>query len=146
MVHLITKAKDIMTLIPVSFNKIMQSRSYTVIVLSTDQKKFAIYTDSSIGKMLQLHLTESEKKRPMTHDLLNMILLGLNAEILKIVINDLQDTVYFAKLFIRQQLKGEMQILEIDARPSDCIALAILNETPLFCTQEVLDRTIAVEE
>src|SRR5690348_8909317 len=111
-------------LIPVTFNKIMQSRSYTVIILGTDKKKFAIYTDPHVGHNLQIYLTKQPKPRPYTHDLMNSIFKGLNIKILQIVINGIEDTVYFARLFLEQQIGEEKQILEIDARPSDCVTLA----------------------
>lgn len=131
-------------LVQLSFDKIMQTRAYTVIVLGTHDKKFAIYTEPSIGKVLQIYLTGMEKARPLTHDLLDMVFKGLNVRVKQIVINDLQDTTYFARLFIEQEINGTRHILEIDARPSDCITLALMTNAPVFCTREVLDKTIGV--
>jgi bifunctional DNase/RNase len=134
-------------LIPVSFEKIMQTRSYTVVVLKANEIRFAIYTDPGIGKTLQLHLTGTSKPRPLTHDLLSMILQGLNVKIRQIVINDLQDTIYYARIFIEQEGDdGVNHIVEIDARPSDCITLALIHNAPVFCTAEVLEKTIPLEE
>src|SRR5277367_2982135 len=67
-------------LVPITFNKIMQSRSYTVIILGTEQKRFAIYTDPSVGKNIQTYLTEEHKPRPYTHDLINAILRGFDVK------------------------------------------------------------------
>ncbi len=133
-------------LIPLTFNKIMQSRAYTVIVLGTELKKFAIYTDPHVGKTLQAHLTETNKPRPYTHDLIHAILSGLNIKPIQVVINDIEDTVYFARLFLQQQIGDEQHILEIDVRPSDCIPLALLHHIPIFCRKEILDKAVAVEE
>lgn len=133
-------------LIPLSFDKIMQTRAYTMIVLDGKDKRFAIYTEPGIGRILQLHLTDTEKPRPLTHDLMNSIFLGLNVRIKQVVINDLQDTIYYARLFLEQDMGDILHILEIDARPSDCITLALINNAPVFCTREVLDKTIAVED
>jgi bifunctional DNase/RNase len=133
-------------LIPIKFNKIMQTRAYTVVILGTDEKKFAIYTDPQIGRMIQMHLTGAEKPRPFTHDLMNLIFNGLHIRPLQIVINDIQDTIYFARLFIEQQCGSEKNILEIDARPSDCITLALMNNIPVYCTKEVLAKTVPVED
>lgn len=132
-------------LIPIKFNKIMQTRSYTVVILGTEEKHFAIYTDPHVGRLIQMHLTGSEKIRPFTHDLINLMFRGLNVHLKQIVINDIQDTVYFARLFIEQQAGAEMNIIEIDARPSDCITLALMNNVPVFCTREVFDKTVPVE-
>jgi bifunctional DNase/RNase len=133
-------------LVQLSFDKIMQTRSYTVVILGTQGKRFAIYTDPSIGRTLQLFLTDAEKPRPLTHDLIVMILEGLNIRVKQVVINDVQDTIYFARLFLEQE-NGEIRhIVEIDARPSDCITLALMTNAPVYCTQEVLSKVIPVEE
>jgi bifunctional DNase/RNase len=133
-------------LIAVSFNKIMQSRTYTVIILGSHDKKFAIYTEPSVGRNLQTYLTEEHKPRPFTHDLLNLMLQGLNIKILQIVINDVEDTIYFARLFLEQQIGDKTHILEIDARPSDCITLALMNNVPIFCRKEVLEQSVPLED
>lgn len=133
-------------LIQLSFDKIMQTRAYTVVVLDAKDKRFAIYTEPSIGRILQLYLTDTEKARPLTHDLMNMIFQGMRVRIKQVVINDLQDTIYYARLFLEQDIDGILHIMEIDARPSDCITLALINNVPVYCTREVLDKTIAVED
>lgn len=135
-----------MELIPITFNKIMQSRSYTIIILGTAQKSFAIYTDPHVGKNIQTYLTEEEKPRPYTHDLLNAIFHGYEIKVLQVVVNDVQDTTYFARLFLEMQVGEQKQILEIDARPSDAITLALLHNAPVFCQRDVLERAIPIEE
>lgn len=133
-------------LVQLSFDKIMQTRSYTVIVLNGQGKRFAIYTDPSIGRNLQVFLTGAEKPRPLTHDLVNFIFRGYEIRIKQVVINDIQDTIYFARLFLEQDLGDIRHIVEIDARPSDCITLALMNNAPVFCTREVLEKTVPMED
>lgn len=133
-------------LIQLSFDKIMQTRTYTVVILSGKDKRFAIYTDPSIGRSLQLYLTGVEKPRPLTHDLMSMILKGFEIRIKQVVIVDLQDTVYFARLFLEMNMEEYRHIIEIDARPSDCITLALMANAPVYCTKEVLDKTVPVED
>lgn len=133
-------------LIPITFNKIMQSRSYTVIILGTDQKRFAIYTDPAVGRNIQTYLTEEHKPRPFTHDLINAIFRGFGIKPLQIVINDIEDTIYFARLYLEQKVGEQKTVLEIDARPSDCVTLALLNNIPVFCRKEILEKAVAVEE
>lgn len=133
-------------LIQLSFDKIMQTRSYTVIVLSADDKRFAIYTEPSIGKTLQLFLTEVESVRPLTHELLDKIFDGMDIRVKQVVINDVQDTIYYARLFLEQDLGDMRHIIEIDARPSDCLTLALMNNAPVYCTKEVLEKVISIEE
>lgn len=129
-------------LVQLSFDKIIQMRCYTVIVLKTGDKRFAIYVESHIGKILQAYLTDLEKPRPLTHDVISSVFKGLEIHVKHVVINDLQDTTYLARLFI-EQIRGEMKhVVEIDCRPSDCLALAIMHNAPVWCTKEVLNKTI----
>ncbi len=133
-------------LIQVKFSKIMQTRAYTVVVIGTDEKRIPIYADPSLGHILQIGLTGQSKPRPLTHDLMGTIFSGLNIRVKHVVINGLQGTVYYARLFLEQKEDGRTHIIEVDARPSDCIPLALLAKAPVYCTKEVLDRAVPVEE
>ena len=75
--------------------------------------------------------------RPMTHDLLDSVIKSLGAEIEKIVICDLRHHTFFAKIVVN--LKGEM--IEIDSRPSDAIALGVASNTPIYVADHVFDLT-----
>ncbi|MDB6081963.1 MAG: hypothetical protein JWO53_1235 [Chlamydiia bacterium] len=133
-------------LIQLAFDKILQTKSYTVIVLKAKDKKFAIYVDPSVGKSLQTYLTDAEKLRPSTHDFISSIFKGFDIKVKQIVVNDIQDTVYYARIFLELQ-KGEMRhIVEIDARPSDCITLALMHNAPVYCSKNVLEKAIPVLE
>ncbi len=133
-------------LVPITFNKIMQSRAYTVIILGTDTKRFAIYTDPLVGQNIQIHLTSEHHPRPYTHDLINSLFKGFNIKPIQIVISDIEDTIYFARIYLEQTIGDQKVILEIDARPSDCVTLALINNIPVFCRKDVLDKAISVEE
>ncbi len=131
-------------LLQLAFDKIMQTHSYTVIVLKHQEKKFAIYVEPHVGKILQMYLTDIEKPRPLTHDLISNICKGLEINVKQVVINDVQDTTYFARLFL-EQMRGEIRhILEIDGRPSDFITLALMHNAPVYCSKEVLEKVIPV--
>ena len=130
----------------IRFSKIMQTRAYTVVVVGNDDKQFAIYTEPRIGQMLQLYLSGGHNPRPLTHDLIGTLFDGLDIRIKQVVINDLEDTVYFGRLFIEQELDGLRHILEIDARPSDCLTLALLHDIPVYCTKEVLEKAVPLQD
>lgn len=131
-------------LIQLSLDKIMQSRSYTAVILGTTEKQFAIYVEATVGKTMQLALTEAKAVRPLTHDLLNMVLMGLGVRVKQIVLVDVQDAVYYARIFLEQHVGEARHIVEIDARPSDCLVLAIMNDVPLFCTRQVLEKSTSI--
>jgi len=120
----------------------MQSKSYTAIVLGNEQKKFAIYVEPRVGKTLQLFFTDEKPPRPQTHELLGEIFENLAIRVIQVVIRECQDSVFFARLYIEQKTNGLTQILEIDARPSDCITLALMQNAPVLCSKEVLEKTI----
>jgi bifunctional DNase/RNase len=77
-------------------------------------------------------------QRPLTHDLLGNVIESLAAELEKIVINDLQDHTFYAKLVIRQQ--GEL--IEVDSRPSDAIALGVATDVPIYVEDHVLREVV----
>ena len=80
--------------------------------------------------------------RPLTHDLLRTIIDNLQASVIQIVINDLKDGTFFAKIHITKDTTQ----LEIDARPSDAIALAVRAKVPIFADEKVLDTASIVSE
>jgi bifunctional DNase/RNase len=133
-------------LVQLTFDKILQTRVYTVVILAAREKRFAIYTEPSIGKTLQMFLTGSEKPRPLTHDLMSLIFNSYQIQVKQVVINDLVDTVYYARLFLEQQSGDLRHVVELDARPSDCITLALMNNVPVFCTRDVLEKTVHIED
>lgn len=80
------------------------------------------------------------RQRPLTHDLLGDVIEALGGELEKIVINDLQEHTYFAQLVIRHM--GEL--VEVDSRPSDAIALGVAGDVPIYVAEHVL--SLAGEE
>jgi len=79
--------------------------------------------------------------RPMTHDLLRSMLEHLGGSVQKIVISDLRESTFFAVIHVQQAEKT----VEIDARPSDAIALALRVDAPLYVLRSVLDKAQAVD-
>jgi len=74
--------------------------------------------------------------RPLTHDLLANVVENLGGEIQDVYISELRDHTYFAKLRIRQ----EGELIEIDSRPSDAIALAVTARVPIYVSEEVIEE------
>ena len=134
------------TFIPLKFNKIMQSKAYTVFVLGTDTKSFAIYTSPEVGQNIQMKLTESTHDRPKTHKLLHTSFDTFGIHFTQVVIWDVDDTIYYARLFAEQKMGDKRHILELDCRPSDALSIALEKNIPVFCKQEVLDKVVAIEE
>lgn len=75
-----------------------------------------------------------EAPRPLTHDLMARIIQDLDGDLERIVVNDLRDHTFYATLMIRR----DGDLITIDSRPSDAIALGVTNDTPLFVEDHVL--------
>lgn len=90
---------------------------------------------------IALRLEEVDTPRPMTHDLLRATLEQLGAKVEKVVISDLQENTFFARIHMQRNGDG----LQVDARPSDAIALALRTQAPIFVLQPVLDKAQAVD-
>jgi len=76
--------------------------------------------------------------RPLTHDLITSAIELLGGEVQDIVISDLKDHTYFAKLRIRH----EGELLEVDCRPSDAIAVAVTAKVPIYVSEDVLGEAL----
>ena len=87
-------------------------------------------------------LSEENFPRPLTHDLLHMIVEGLKAKITRVVIADLRENTFFASVFVER----DSEVLSIDARPSDSIAVALRARAPIFVNEKLLQPPPREEE
>lgn len=85
---------------------------------------------------IAIALTHMHIQRPLTHDLIKSVITGLDATIVKVVVNDIRDSTYYARIY----LKHANSIIEIDARPSDSIAIALRSDAPIYISDSVLER------
>ena len=106
--------------------------------MGNEDKVFVIYVDTMVGAAISMFMRGTPKERPQTHDLIGSILMGLGAKVERVVVNDFREKVYFARLIISVENEiSEKKIVEIDARPSDGIAMAIQQEAPIFIAEHV---------
>ncbi len=126
-------------LIPIDIKKIAISNIACAIAVGTDEKEFPIYIEPGIGAAIRMFIENIEKPRPLTHDLIGSILDGFGATIERVIINDLRDNTYFARMILRAENELGTKLVEIDCRPSDAMAIAKLKGAPLFTTRKVMD-------
>jgi bifunctional DNase/RNase len=100
------------------------------------ERKFPIVIGDNEAKAIDRRLKGIPMPRPMTHDLLASVIEQLGGTIDRIEITNLQEHTFFAAIHIRQN--GDM--LEIDSRPSDAIALGIATSVPIYVAEHVLDE------
>ncbi|MCM8766340.1 MAG: bifunctional nuclease family protein [Candidatus Omnitrophica bacterium] len=86
---------------------------------------------------IKMKISGFSPPRPLTHDLLNNTIIKLDAHLERIVVEKLEDNIFYAKLVIRDY-SGNLK--EVDARPSDSIALALRANAPIFVRNEVLEK------
>ncbi|HEY0593728.1 MAG TPA: bifunctional nuclease family protein [Thermoanaerobaculia bacterium] len=135
-------------LVPMSIKGLMLdpiSNSPIVILKDGEEKVFLpIWVGIFEANAIALQLENIATPRPMTHDLLRNLIETVDGKVRRVIINELKDSTFYARI---DMVVGERQ-LEIDARPSDAIALALRTAAPIFVEQDVLDQaqTIAPDD
>ena len=86
---------------------------------------------------IALEIEKVSTPRPMTHDLLRNLLLGLETQVHKIVVSELRDDTFYALIW----LEKDGQVMSIDSRPSDALALALRVDCPIYVEDEVLKNS-----
>lgn len=125
--------------VPVRVKGVMPTSNGCAVFLGSDVKIFVIYVDQTIGEAIQRAVDGEQAERPLTHDLMVTLLDGLGAEVERVVINHVDDGTFFARLIVSMENELGHKIIELDARPSDSMILALASEKPIFVAQTVLN-------
>src|SRR5438132_5358961 len=112
----------------------MQDQQIIVLKEVDGERKFPIVIGTREAEAIDRRLKGVPTPRPMTHDLLASVIEQLGGTVDRIEINNLENHTFFAKIHIRQ----DGQMLEIDSRPSDAIALGVATSVPIFVAEHVL--------
>src|SRR6201981_598134 len=117
------------------------------VFLGNDDKVFVMFVDQSVGAAITMFMQDTPKERPLTHDLVANILRALGAKIERVIVNDLQRGTYYARLVLSAENElQQKKVIEIDARPSDCIALATQQTAPIYVSREVWEEVEDMSE
>lgn len=126
------------TVIPIEVKAVLPTKNQgCAVFVGNEMKAFIIYVDSTIGQAIGMFLQHVSKERPLTHDLMGLILNSLDAKLERVVINELRDGTFFARIILKVENEIHHKVVEIDARPSDSIALAMQAGAPMYVSQEV---------
>jgi bifunctional DNase/RNase len=101
------------------------------------QAVLPIWVGAYEANAIALEIEKVQTPRPMTHDLLKNVFLGLDVSVQKIVVNDLRDDTFYALIWVEHG--GEL--MSIDSRPSDALALALRMDCPIFVDEQVLKNS-----
>ena len=127
--------------IPVQVRALIPTNAGVAVFLGDEIKTFVIYVDPSVGSAINMFMTGAAKERPLTHDLVALILAAVGARVDRVIINDLKNGTYFGRLIITAENElQQRKIIELDSRPSDCIAMAIQQKAPILVNREVWDE------
>ena len=119
---------DLLTHDPVVILKDMEGKRYLPILIGPFE-----------ATAIALALEGTKVPRPLSHDLMKGIINSLNARVLRIIIHDIKDNTFYAKVV----LEDDGKTVEVDARPSDSIALALRTDAPIFVSEKIiLEETV----
>jgi bifunctional DNase/RNase len=125
--------------VEVTVKGVMPTGQGCAVFLGDEEKNFVIYVDSGVGNAISMNLHGVKRDRPLTHDLMASIFLGLGVTLERIVINDVSDSTFFARIILQMENELGRKIIEIDARPSDSIALALNLKRQILVARHVYD-------
>ena len=126
--------------IPVDIRGILPANSGCAIFVGNDEKVFVIQVEPNMGAVIGMFLRDTPKERPLTHDLITSIFKGFNITVERAIITELKNSTYFARLVLQLQNELGRKIVEIDARPSDCLALVTAQKRPLFVRSTLFEQ------
>lgn len=101
------------------------------------ERVLPIWIGPAEANAIAMELAGMKFSRPLTHDLLKQVIVGLGADLRKVIITQVKDNTYYAELHI---YRGDA-VIQVDARPSDSIAVALRLKAPIFTSEELLDVT-----
>ncbi len=129
------------TVIEVQVRGVLPTTGGCAVFIGNADKVFVIYVDQTVGGAITMFMREVAKERPLTHDLMAHLMTAVGAHVERVIINDLKNATYYARMIIAAENElQQRKIIELDARPSDCIAIAVQQKAPIYVSQEVWDE------
>ena len=118
--------------VPVEIRGILPANNGCAIFLGNAEKVFVIQIESSMGMVIGRFMQDKPNERPLTHDLINSVFLGFGITVERVIITELRNSTYYARIVLKQDNELGTKIVEVDARPSDCLAIAAAQKKPIF--------------
>jgi bifunctional DNase/RNase len=132
--------------VQVGIRGILPANSGAAIFVGNDDKVFVIQVEHNMGAVIGMFLRKVPKERPLTHDLINRIFDGFGISVERVVITELRNSTYFARLILKQQNELGTKLVEIDARPSDCLAIATAHKRPIYVAASLFEQVEDMSE
>lgn len=131
---------------PVEIRGILPANSGCAVFVGNDDKVFVIQVENNMGAVISMFLRDAPKERPLTHDLINNVFQTFGITIERVIITELKNSTYYARLILQMQNELGRKIVELDARPSDSLALASAQKKPVFVTRALFDQVEDMSE
>jgi uncharacterized protein len=132
--------------VSVEIRGILPAPTGCAIFVGNDTKVFVIQVENSMGMVISMFMRDAPKERPLTHDLMNQIFDGFGITVERVVITELRNSTYFARLILKEENELGTKLVEVDARPSDCLALATSRKRPIFVARRLFDQVEDMSE
>lgn len=126
--------------LPVEIRGIIPAAGGCAIFIGNDEKVFVIQVENNMGAVINMFLRDTPKERPLTHDLMNNMFRAFGITVERVVITELKNSTYYARLILQQENELGRKIVELDARPSDCLALATAAKKPVYVTRDLFEQ------
>jgi len=135
--------------VQVQIRGILPANTGSAVFVGNEEKVFVISVDPNMGQIIRMYLRDERTERPLTHELVQHIFKGFGITVERVLITDLRNSTYFARIILQQQNELGRKLVELDARPSDCLALATAQHKPIFVNstlwEQVEDMSEALE-
>ena len=119
---------------------ILPANSGAAIFLGNDDKVFIIQVETNMAQVIGNFLRDAPKERPLTHDLLADVFRGFGIEVERVVITELKNSTYFARMILKMENELGTKIVELDARPSDCLAIASAQKVSVYVSNSLFEE------
>lgn len=128
-------------LIRVEILALMPTEAGCAVFLGNGKKIILFYIDPAVGLAIDTAMTGKTTPRPLTHDLYLLTLQAFGAKVSRVIINHMESDIFHARLILEASNEiMERKIVELDARPSDCLAIATRSHAPIYVTPDVWAR------
>lgn len=132
--------------VPVQIRGILPANSGVALFVGNDEKVFVIQVEHNMGAVIGMALRGTPKDRPLTHDLIGHVFQGFGITVERVVITELRSSTYFARLILKQENELGQKLVELDARPSDCLAIAAASSRPVYVARRLFDEVEDMSE
>ncbi|MFA5256585.1 MAG: bifunctional nuclease family protein [Opitutales bacterium] len=129
-----------MDVVEIAVKGLMPISNGVAVFLGPPDKTFVINVDPGTGKAMHIAMQGRRPERPLTHELVGRMFLGFGISVERVIVNRREEDTFYARLILRMANEISTKLVELDARPSDSIVLALQAKAPIYVLRDVLDE------